>query len=46
MLGEQHAVGSERHVLHAFQRRQLADQLGNIRAQQRLAAREPHLLDA
>ena len=46
MLGEQHAVGGQRDVLHAFQRRQLADQLGNIRAQQRLAAREAHLLHA
>jgi hypothetical protein len=46
MLGEQHAVSRERDILHAFQRGQLADQLGDIRAQQRLAAGEANLLYA
>ena len=46
MLREQHAVGRQRDVLHAFERGELADQLGDIRAQQRLAAGEPHLLHA
>ena len=46
VLGEQHAVGGERDVLDAGQRREIADEIGEIRAQQRLAAGDAHLLHA
>src|SRR4029077_20730007 len=36
LLSEQHAVGGQRQVLDAFNRRQLADQLRQILAKQRL----------
>ena len=43
VLGQQHAVGGERDVLDAGQRREIADEIGEVRPQQRLAAGEAQL---
>ena len=46
VLGEQHAVGGERDVFDAGQRREVADEIGEVRPQQRLAAGDAQLLHA
>ena len=43
---EQHAVGRERDIADRGTRGQQADQRGEIAAEQRLAAREPHAIHA
>ena len=46
VLGQQHAVGGERDVLDAGQLREVADQVRQVGAQQRLAAGDAQLLHA
>ena len=46
VLGEQHAVGGERDVLDAGDGRQVADEVGEVGAQQRLAAGQPQFAHA
>ena len=46
LVGQQHSVGGQRHVLNAFDRAQPSDQLRQILAQQRLAAGEAQLAHA
>ena len=46
VLREQHAVGRQRDVLDARDIGQIADQIGQVRAQQRLAAGEAQLAHA
>ena len=46
VLGQQHAVGGERDVLDAGQRGEIADEIREIRPQQRLAAGDAQLLHA
>jgi hypothetical protein len=46
VLGQQHAVGGERDVLDAVDRREVADEVRQVRAQQRLAASDADLPDA
>src|SRR5579863_9151436 len=46
LLGEQHAVGGQRQIFDALNRRQFADQLRQILAKQRLSAGETQLAHA
>ena len=46
VLRQQHAVGGQRDILDAGDRGQVADQVGEIRAQQRLAAGQAQLAHA
>jgi hypothetical protein len=45
MPGEQHAVGGQGNILDVGNRREIAHQVREVGAQQRLAAREPYLTD-
>ena len=46
LFGQRHAVGGQRQVAHGRLARQHAHEVGKIAAKQRLAARQPDLVDA